>query len=395
MAGLLVLALVACRSKKIDDRMPDPSAEHDDASVAAPADAPAAWPELADYPHTQAVRVIALPAKADVPRFDVGGPVLAGDVAVVSSSQFGFAAVDWRRGTIAWTKPTGEHVAPPVVVEKGRERSVVLIGECVNPPQIRESEVLLGCVRVVTFGGADEGYTAIRGGKALASFALAPGTQSVWLDGDKVRWRRGDAAVRVDLVSGVAVPASAVPPPLSIAYKDRHWDIAQVGGKIVATDKGRELWKTSHAYTAVLGAVWLPDQSPMLRITNLGAYGKQPEVILHDMDATGSLRGQTARPSPGIGVLGWGISSVGDAAIAVRLDRSLRRDYIVGYAANAMLMWTYTLPEMPRADPVGVAVAPDAVLAFHDGDTFTVLPELSAPPTSPGAVRPPSQNPTP
>jgi hypothetical protein len=60
-----------------------------------------------------------------------------------------------------------------------------------------------------------------------------------------------------------------------------------------------------------------------------------------------------------------------------------------------MVMWVYPLPEQPRPDPVGVAVAPDAVIVFHDGDTFTVLPELSAPPTAPGAGRAPSRNPTP
>jgi hypothetical protein len=58
-------------------------------------------------------------------------------------------------------------------------------------------------------------------------------------------------------------------------------------------------------------------------------------------------------------------------------------------------MYVYPLPEVPRADPVGVAIAPDAVLVFHDGDTFTVLPELSVPPTAPGAPKASSQNPTP
>jgi hypothetical protein len=82
-------------------------------------------------------------------------------------------------------------------------------------------------------------------------------------------------------------------------------------------------------------------------------------------------------------------------AIAIRLDASLRRDFIAGYAVNAMVMWIYPLPEQPRLDPVGVAVTPDAVVAFHDGDTLTILPELSAPPTAPGAGRAPSRNPTP
>jgi hypothetical protein len=98
---------------------------------------------------------------------------------------------------------------------------------------------------------------------------------------------------------------------------------------------------------------------------------------------------------PGIALLGFDTSSVGDAALAIRLDTSLRRDFIAGYAANAMVMWVHPLPEVARLDPIGVAVAPEAVVVFHDGDTLTILPELSAPPTAPGAVRAPSQNPTP
>ena len=68
---------------------------------------------------------------------------------------------------------------------------------------------------------------------------------------------------------------------------------------------------------------------------------------------------------------------------------------VTANAANALLMWIYPLPRMPRPDHVGIAIAPDAVVVFHDGDTFTVLPELSAPPTAPGAVRVPLENTTP
>jgi hypothetical protein len=98
---------------------------------------------------------------------------------------------------------------------------------------------------------------------------------------------------------------------------------------------------------------------------------------------------------PGIGLVGHAIDSVGDVALAVRLDTSLEREYIAGYAANALLVWVYPLPQMKRADPIGAAVAPDAVVVFHDGDTITVLPELSAPPTAPGAVKAPLENATP
>ena len=85
--------------------------------------------------------MIALPARPSVPRFDVGGPVIAGDIAVVASSQFGFLGVDYRRGQIAWTKPAGEHVAPPVVVGSG----IALLGDCVNPPDGRATRCSAAC----------------------------------------------------------------------------------------------------------------------------------------------------------------------------------------------------------------------------------------------------------
>jgi hypothetical protein len=353
-------------------------------------DAPAPWPELAGLPRTEPVRVIALPTKPDQPRFDVGGPVIAGDVAVVASSQFGFIAVDWRRGAIAWSKPAGLHVAPPVALARS---SVALIGECSNPPDVADR--LLGCLRVVTAAGADEAYIAIHG-KAVDAFAAAYGPQQLWRDGERtLRWKRGDVAVTIDVVTGVATPASSAPPPLVVPYRDHRWEIAHEDGAIVAREHGRVAWRTEHPYTALLGAVYLPEQSPMLRVANVGAFGGRAEMNLLDIDATGSLHGQAAFPVPAIGLLGSATSDVGDVAIAVRLDRSIQRDFIVGYAANALMMWVYPLPVLPRADPVGIAIAPDAVVAFHDGDTLTILPELSAPPTAPGAVRASSKNPTP
>lgn len=130
----------------------------------------------------------------------------------------------------------------------------------------------------------------------------------------------------------------------------------------------------------------------MVRVSNVGRFGGMAEMSLFDIDATGSLHGTVAFPVPGIGINGHGIDSVGDAALAIQLDRSLDHHFIVGYAANALLMWVYPLPVVQRPDPIGIAVAPDAVVVFHDGDTLTVLPELSAPPTAPGATHPPSEN---
>ena len=138
-----------------------------------------------------------------------------------------------------------------------------------------------------------------------------------------------------------------------------------------------------------------PDR-PGVRVASAIMHAGQPEILIFDMDATGSLHGQVSMsPVPGIGVTAHAIDAVGDVALVVRLDTTLQRDYIAGFAANALLMWTYPLPQMPRPDPVGIAMAPDAVVVFHDGDTLTVLPEVSAPPTAPGAVRAPSENATP
>jgi hypothetical protein len=394
------VAAAACKSRRgaaLDDAVIATAPAIRDAAVVgsafdAAADAASAWDPLAPFPAVDPVRVIALPARADLPRFDVGGPVIAGDVAIVSSSQLGFAAIDWRRGALVWTRPAGLHVAPPLVAPDG----VILIAECVTTagrPDVPDT--LLGCIRVVTPSGIDQSYAAIHG-KGVDAFAAAPGTQEVWLDGDRaVRWRRGDQAVSIDLMSGVAKPASTAPAPVHVVYRTHAWDISRTDEHIVARERGKVAWQTRRPYTALLGAVYLADLAPMIRVTSIGPFGGRAELNLLDIDATGSLHGAVAFPVPAISALGHAIDAVGNTAIAVRMDSSLRHDFIVGYAANALLMYVHRLPEIPRAEPVGVAIAPDAVLVFHDGDTFTVLPELSAPPTAPGQPRAPSQNPTP
>lgn len=407
--GLLAAAaaLAACQDREAKPSKPETTAKpvaRDAGIDAAPIlDAgPDAWARLAEFPRVDPVRVIALPARPDVPRFDVGGPVIAGDVAIVSSSQFGFLAVDWRRGSVVWSRPAGLHVAPPIAVATdaaapaGKPPDAILISECLTPPEIPDGERLLGCLRVVSAAGVDLSYVAIRG-KKLDAFAGERGTQNVWPEGEHaVRWRRGEQAVIVDLLTGVARPAASIaPPPVRVVYRDRRWDVSQTAEQIVATERGKPAWHTKRRYGELLGAVYLADQAPMIRVLNIGAIGGLAELNLLDIDGTGSLHGQASFPVPAISTLGAAVDDAGNTAISVRMDASLRHDYVVGYAANALLMYVYPLPEIPRADPVGVAVASDAVLAFHDGDTFTVLPELSAPPTAPGRARAPSQNPTP
>lgn len=396
-AALAILALLgACKAKRDADheaRPVEPVTAARDAAVDA-----GAWPQLAKLPLVPAVRTVILPSRPDQPRFDVVGPVVLGDIAVVGSSQLGFAGVDWRRGLVAWTKPTGSRLAPPAA----HGEDFLLIGDCLGAPQVPDSEQLLGCLRDVTALGADQAYIAIHGkADVVDEFSHSAGEQHLWVEGDRVRWVRGDHAVSIDVMSGVATRATIAAPPLSVSYQGRHWDIRHENDVLVAHAKAPDAWQ-SESRGVLLGAVYLPRQSPMVRMARVsGRYG-EPEVRIDDINATGSLLGQVSWDSvPGIAVLAHAISPVGDVALAVRLDKTLKHDFIVGYAANALLLWVYPLPETTRVDPIGIAVgldaqrAPEAVVVFHDGDSVTILPELSSPPTAPGAVRGPSENATP
>lgn len=367
--------------------------------------APDPWAGLVELPHVSAIRTITIPTRPSLPRFSVGGPAIHGDLAVVSSSQFGFAAVDWRRGNLVWTKPTGIKVAPPLAVDD----AFVLIGDCVSPPAVPDDHMLLGCLRVVTTDGTDQAYLAIHGRTdAVQSFAGAAGEQAVWLeeeqrrDGKVVRWRRGDEAVTVDLLSGSVTPVGSRRPPVVVEYGKRRWEIEHIDGRVAATERGKPAWAARTEVNALLGAVRIPGQGPMVRMVKIGGIAGTSEVRILDMDATGSMNGTASwTPVPGISLLGWAVSPVGDAAMAVRLDSSIKRDFIAAYAASALLIYVFPLPEVLRPDPVGVAIAldtegaPEAVIAFYDGDQVVVLPNLSAPPTAPGAAAGPLENPTP
>lgn len=470
-APILALALLAaCKSKEDADKLArtadvelvrdGSSANGSSANGADGADAnganandrgapansePTAWAALAELPHAEPIRVITIPTRPALPRFTVGGPAIQREIAVVSSSQFGFAAVDWRRGSLVWTKPAGIKVAPPVVMGDG----FALIGDCVAPPEVPDDEMLLGCLRVVTADGVDQAYLAIHGKKdQVEPFAAAAGDQLVWLeepasgvrggpsatgagarrpaghaagstkngavaDGEKLRWRRGDQSVLVDPLSGSATPVGGgagaekptpvrKQPPIVVEYKKHRWEIDHIDGKVVATENGKRAWVTSREVTALLGAVWIPGQGPMVRMVNIGGFAGMPEVRILDMDATGSMNGTAAwTPVPGISLLGRAVSPVGDAALAIRADSSIKHDFIAAYAASALLLYVFPLPEVLRADPVGVAIALDedggaeAVVAFYDGDQVAVLPNVSAPPTAPGAAAGPLKKPTP
>lgn len=382
---VLAGALAACKGKRdtgTEARPVEPAPPARDAAAVV-RDA-AVWPGFEKLPITAPLRQVTLPSRPDQPRFDVVGPVVLGDVAVVGSSQLGFAGVDWKRGALVWTKPAGARLAPPAV---GGD-DIYLIADCTTAPEVPPNELLLGCMRTVTEGGADTAHVAIHGkASAVEEHSHAVGDQRVYVEGEHVRWVRGDRAVAIDLTTGVATAASADAPRLLATYRGKTYDAAAIH---------------EHDGARLLGLVHLPGQVPMARFAAVSGRSGAPEIRLLDASVLNNGLGQAAWDAvPGIAVLAHATSPVGDVALAARLDKTLRHDYIVGFSANALLRWVYPLPELTRTEPIGIALgldderAPVAVVVFHDGDVVSILPELSSPPTAPGAVRGPSENATP
>lgn len=371
--------LVACRSRGADVGH-DAAASEDATRPATDARSAETWAELAELPRARAARVIALPTRADVPRFEVHGPVLADDVAALASSQFGFLGVDVRAGEVRWSKAAGLHVAPPVALASG---DLALIGDCATPPTTERP--VLGCLRVVTSAGVERAYGAIYGERAVAERMAGPGAQRAWeLSEGRVAWRRGDAVVAVDLATGEATATDAAPAPLLVRYRTRSLEVTLEDGELRARarERGASGWRAPGRFAALLGIVpGLPYEAPMLRVVRASTARRAPPAPtayfdLLDLDAMTAAGGQAATPAPGLLLLGTAAGDEAAAALAVRLDTSLRRDYVVTYTSGARLAWVYPLPLQLRTDPVGLAVTRDAVLAFHDGDTLTVLPRI-------------------
>src|SRR4029079_11743528 len=115
--------------------------------------------------------------------------------------------------------------------------------------------------------------------------------------------------------------------PVHVVYRTHAWDVTHSHDRIVAYERGKLAWQTQHTYTALLGAVYLTQWAPLVRVANLGAFGGRAELNLIDIDATGSLHAQVATPVPANGLLGSAIDAAGGTAIAVRMDTSLRHDF--------------------------------------------------------------------
>ena len=377
--AFIVLSAVAlgCKAKK---KQAAPSPAPVDASApTTPASDAAGRPwtaEFAQLPWVDATRIIKLPIHVEQPRFDVVGPVVVGDLAVVGSSQFGFAAIRWRDGATAWTKPTGLHVAPPLIVDD----NLLLLADCVKPPAIDQSQQLLGCLRTVSRTGNDLSLAPVVAVPALANqFAATSGPSRVWaITASRIAWQRGDVVLEFDQLAPLATRSKALPPTITATINNVALSFAHTDEAVVALDnKGKEQWRVDGRFAAVLGIVTgAAHEAPMLRVARIGMrFNPRGEIDLLDIDATGSRHGQAAFPTPGIALLGSAVATDGACALASRVDTTLTHDLIVAYDAQARQRWVFALPEIPRADPVGLAIATDVVLAFFDGDTLAVLPK--------------------
>nr|HPH69949.1 hypothetical protein [Kofleriaceae bacterium] len=328
-ACALALAATGCKSKKA--AVPVEPVDHaatgrlDAAAPSVDGGPTRNWTTaLGELPWINATRLIKIPVRADQPRFDVVGPVVVGDLAIVGSSQFGFAAIRWTDGSTAWTKPTGLHLAPPFVLED----NVLLIADCAKAPVIDESQVLLGCLRTVSGTGNDLSLAAIVAPPELAeAFAGTTGPSRVWaIAPTKIAWQRGDITLEIDPLAPRAKRSAATGPSITATINKVALTFAQTDEAVLALDdKGKEQWRVSGRFAAVLGIVQgAAHESPMLRVARIGTrFNPRGEIDVLDIDATGSRHGQAAFPTPGIALLGTAVAADGACALASRVDTTL------------------------------------------------------------------------
>jgi hypothetical protein len=447
-----------------DDAGPPEAAGDAGAATAEAATPP--WPALAGMPLGAPWRIIELPAApapagpavrdagapvaaAAVPPGEASaGPVMIGDVAVVATSRAGFVGIDTRNAAVAWSRPAGPRVAPPVALGD----HVVLIGDCPVAPRVAKGEVALGCYDVVDPVRAADAQAGVVHGpaRALAGFVAAgrlaprarskraappPPVAATAADADRtasdgqggILWRRGDHAVRFDLDTGVATaaPADAVTDHVDVDYQGAHWTYTYEHGDLTGRNAGAPAarWHFPAAGLVLVGAFdATPPRIPVVRLAGsrgpptdrpvrrrphrarapIHTRGPAPararaarprSVLLFDVDGVEGHLGSVSHAVPGVAVLASAFGEGGATVLVIRLDDTATRDYVAAFDGNGMLMWAWPLPEpdRPRTALPGLALTEGWIVAHFD-DRLALLPLVSEPPTPPAG---PSQNPTP
>jgi hypothetical protein len=387
-----------------------------DAAAAAAADP--GWPELADLPPAEPWRIVDLPVSApDAAPTSAGGPLVIDQIAVVATARAGFVAIDLTTANVLWSRRAGARVAPPV--ERGDR--AVLVGDCPPgpPPAVAKGEVALGCFDIVDpVHVADERAGIVHGpAKTLAAFDRASGAERTTTTGDgALLWRRGDRAIRVDLTSGVATPASPadVSDHVDLTYDGAHWTYTLEGDTLTGAADGKPKWTTTTSNAVLIGAFNdTPPRIPLVRLAGRGRARNEPaapgkrhgpgtahepqrptRLLLLDMAGTDGTLGQVSHSFPGAAAEASAFGAGGATIVAIRLDDSAMRHYVAAFDGNGLPMWAWPVPEpaAPRAVPPQVALTMDQWVVVLFDDRVAFLPLVSQAPTPEPA---PSRNPTP
>ncbi|MEZ4366276.1 MAG: hypothetical protein R2939_08295 [Kofleriaceae bacterium] len=373
-AGLASLALAGCKGERA--ALPPPPTPTPTSTDAAPPPPPVdPWPELAELPGVEPSRRLTLPTDGRRPRLSVVGPVVVGEVAVVGGSQLGFTAIELGSGELRWTLPTGLRAVTPL--RWGDE--LLLVDDCAEAPTVIATDRVLGCYRIVSADGAVVAAGTVVGARGdIDVFAGARGDSFLVADGAPgvVRWQRGDAAVTFAVDDGRARASAARPRTVRATWRERSWDLGLEDEVLVArAPDGAVAWRIDATTAAVLGVIPAAGhEAPMVRVARIGGLSGRGMVGVLDVDATGSRHGQAAFPLPGISILASAMADDGTTALATRVDASLSRDVVALLDRRGAVAWVWPLPHREHVEPLGVAVADEVVLVFHDGDQLTWLP---------------------
>ncbi len=257
------------------------------------------------------------------------GPLVMAGVAIVASSSIGFVGVRVSDGEVLWRQRGEERPEAP---EQHGELAW-LIGQCIYlvpelpPPPERG---VRGCVTIVEpKSGAIELRQWLEGDPPVPPMGLP--TTAIELDGKTVR--AADETLLVD---------------------ERP---VQLSGRF-ATVPG----------TLAPG----PRPQTVIAVDQRGGIG--PVIV--DLSIASIVHAGDRVPA--VQVLSAATGAAGDMALALRLDGSLMNDEVAYFDAKGALIWRWPLPrpQKPRLEPVGLALVPDGVVVFWEGNRLAKLPTV-------------------
>lgn len=328
---------------------------------------------LAGLPRAAPRWTVTLPAQP-VPAIDVHGPVIVDGVAVVAATPVGIAGVDVEGGTVLWHRPAGGRIAEPVALDR---RRVLAIGDCADGFD-PGSDVVVGCYAVL-----DARDQAAYGAGTIvaapdAAARLGAGPTHVQHDGDTIALGREDGWLTFALpepprggVRAAAAPRRRL--EVSVGEGAERVDLWVADDVLELRHHDPQAMSDRSAVKDVAGGLHELADGTVRAVRYVPGEPRLQPVIVHPRAIVLDELGASV---PGIALLDAAHRDDG-FVLAIRLDSSLARDYVAAFTAEGTLTYVWPLPPPPgagRVHPVGVALADDAVVVFHDGATVTALP---------------------